>query len=99
MKFKKFEGEMKNENKIGSIRCSSPFMSADQMRNKEILESKSKWVTQNDFKKTFGKRTAVMNETPMVEYNSSQYNSPSKFTYRDTNNKAKWISNKNFYVL
>ena len=98
-KYKKFEGELKNENNVRSIRCCSPYIDIDQVRNKEMLESKSKWVSSNDFKKTFGKRTAVANETPMIEYSSSPYTSKSKFTYRDTNNKSKWISNKNFQAL
>ena len=47
-KYKKFEGELKNENNVRSIRCCSPYIDIDQVRNKEILETPFAIVFLND---------------------------------------------------
>jgi len=96
--YKKYESEIKKEsNQIATVRCSSAYMSDAEMKNKEFLESKTKWISNYDFRRTFGKRTEMMNDKPLVEYKNAPYTSPGKFTFRDAN-KTKWVNKKNFQL-
>jgi hypothetical protein len=59
------------------------------------MASKSKWVTKEDFKKVFGKKTTNLKVIPSIMTQGSPYQSPSHSPYRQTI-KTQWISNKNF---
>lgn len=57
--------------------------------------SKSKWVTNEDFKKVFGKKTTNLKAIPSIMACGSQHESPSHSPYRQTI-KSKWIGKQNF---
>ncbi len=88
----------KDGNKFVPLLGSSEYVTEFQITNRSKMQSKLKWKDKEDFRKFFGKGTSVMNYNQSSGFSESPYVSPSKFTYRDTNNKSKWISKKNFLI-
>lgn len=84
------------ERETETIRCSSQFQTEENLRSKEIKESKKRWVSNTEFKRFFGKvksKSLISNLT-----SQSPYLSPSSHQFRDKN-KEKWINQKNFYII
>lgn len=103
-KFKKYEKELNTFGDKPSIRCSSAYMTNEEARRKEFLESKKYWMCQEDFKKVFGKQTLamrdreeIMNNSKIYEETKNDYKPVLNYAYRTTD-KSKWISKKNFIV-
>ena len=107
-KFQKYEKELNTFGDKPSIRCSSAYMTQEEARRKEFMESKKKWMCNEDFKKVFGKQTLAMRDKEELMYNSrlyeeskknekSEYKSVLNYAYRTTD-KSKWICKKNFIV-
>ena len=66
------------------------------MKRREFLNSKSKWLTQNDFKRVFGKNTNQLPPMAGIVVNGSSYEkSPTRHNFRELN-KEKWIDKKSF---
>ena len=79
--------------KIGFVRCSSPYSTEKQIRAKEFLKSKSKWISNNEFKRFIGKNAFL------PDFNKqSPYIAPSDYKFREYS-KEKWIAEKNFSVI
>lgn len=76
-----------------TIRCSSPYETEGNLRSKEKIESKTKWVSKNEFKRFFGK----VKSTSVIPNVASQspYVSPTSHRFRGSE-KEKWINTKNF---
>ena len=99
--FKKYDKELNTYADTPSIRCSSAYITADQAYQRELNESKKKWVCSEDFRRVFGRNTE--NERLKEEIKNSQveediYIEPyclDKFRKTD---KSKWICKKNFIV-
>ena len=72
-KFKKYEKELNTFGDKPSIRCSSAYMTQEEARRKEFMESKKKWMCNEDFKKVFGKQTLAMRDKEELMYNSRLY--------------------------
>ena len=79
-----------------SVRCSSAFETEDQKKAIELLQSKSKWISKNEFKRFFGK--IKPSNSPQNYLNQIPYKCPSNHKFRE-NSKDKWIDAKNFSVI
>ena len=55
-KFKKYDKELNTYADNPSIRCSSAYATEDQIRRREYIENKKYWMTNEDFKRYFGKK-------------------------------------------
>ena len=100
-KFKKYDKELNTYADNPSIRCSSAYATEDQIRRREYIENKKYWMTNEDFKRYFGKKIEndKIKEMAMNEkYVRDKYSEPMlMFNFRNTD-KNKWISKKNFIV-
>lgn len=102
-KFKKYDKDLNVFGDKPSIRCSSAYITQEQMKRKEMLESKKKWMCDEDFKKVFGKQTLRERDKEEKEKDeefkieNSEYKPVCNYAYR-TIDKTKWICKKNFIV-
>ena len=100
-KFKKYDKELNTYADNPSIRCSSAYATEDQIRRREFIESKKYWMTNEDFKRVFGKKTEsdkIKEMTINEKYVRDKYIEPLQmFNFRNTD-RNKWVSKKNFIV-
>lgn len=103
-KFKKYDKELNSFGDKPSIRCSSAYMTQDEIKRKEFIESKKKWMCNEDFKKVFGKQTLAQRdkeekqrEEEEYKNETCEYKPATNYVFR-TMDKTKWISNQNFIV-
>lgn len=95
--FKKYEKDLNTFALKPSVRCSSAYLTEDERKRKEFLESKTKWTTKEDFKKTFGKHSTNLKPIPSIIATGSPptYSYLPKFREID---KSKWVNDKNFKI-
>ena len=99
--FRKYDKELNTYADTPSIRCSSAYITEDQVYHRQLIESKKKWVANEDFKRVFGRNTENERLKEERKYNTIDediYIEPyclDKFRKTD---KSKWVSKKNFIV-
>ena len=100
-KYKKYDKELNTYADTPSIRCSSAYITEDQAYHRELIESKKKWVANEDFRRVFGRNTEnerMKEERKFNTVDGDIYIEPyclDKFRKTD---KSKWVSKKNFIV-
>jgi hypothetical protein len=105
-KFKKYDKELNTFRDKPSIRCSSEYITEDEARRRELMESKKHWMIPEDFHRVFGKRTNQLREKAEKDKNSPKEYIPNiyethvlGYQFRDTDkNKSKWMSKRDFIV-
>lgn len=89
---KKYEKDLDNFGSKTCIRCSSPYITEDQIKRQEFIESKSKWKS-GDFKRVFGKNTTTIKTIPNIVNMSSPPRSPLSHQFREID-RNKWLKGK-----
>ncbi len=78
------------------MRCSSPYESEIEFKRKEHLNSKSKWISNNDFRTFFDKKTNQLKMiAPVIGRGSPIEKSALNHKYRESS-KDKWIVKSSF---
>ena len=103
-KFKKYDKELNTFRDKPSIRCSSAYVTEQEQKRKDDIESKKFWMCPEDFKRVFGKRT--LNKKDKEEQNRSNKLYPKNDVYTTSVlgyqfrelDKSKWVCKKNFVV-
>ena len=103
-KFKKYDKELNTFRDKPSIRCSSAYITEQEQKRKDDIESKKFWMCPEDFKRVFGKRT--LNKKDKEEQNRSNQLYPKSDVYTSSVlgyqfrelDKSKWVCKKNFVV-
>ena len=99
--YKKYDKELNTYADTPSIRCSSAYITEDQAYQRQLNESKKKWVGNEDFKRVFGRNTENERMKEERKFNTVEediYIEPyclDKFRKTD---KSKWVCKKNFIV-
>ena len=103
-KFKKYDKELNTFRDKPSIRCSSAYITEQEQKRKDDIESKKYWMCPEDFKRVFGKRT--LNKKDKEEQNRTNQLYPKSDVYTSSVlgyqfrelDKSKWVCKKNFVV-
>ena len=100
-KYKKYDKDLNSYADYPSIRCSSAYVTQEQIKRREFFKSKKFWVSAVDFKRYFGKKTEndrikenKKNENPI----NDKYIEPTTSNIYRIVDKSKWVSKKNFFV-
>ena len=99
--FKKYDKELNTYADTPSIRCSSAYITADQAYQRELIESKKKWVSPEDFRRVFGRNTENVRLKEEIKNNRVEediYIEPYSIDKFRKTDKSKWISKKNFII-
>ena len=99
--FKKYDKELNTYADTPSIRCSSAYMTEDQAYRRELIKSKKKWVTTEDFRRVFGKKTEndrIKEDTINTHMEEDIYIEPYRIDRFRRMDKTKWVCKKNFIV-
>ena len=102
-KFKKYDKELNTFRDKPSIRCSSAYVTEDEARRREFIESKKLWMCPEDFKRVFGKRTINSNMKKESskedgEYIPNVFKEPNyEHQFREFD-KTRWVSKRDFIV-
>ena len=102
-KFKKYDKELNTFRDKPSIRCSSAYVTEDEARRREFIESKKLWMCPEDFKRVFGKRTINSNikkesSKEDGEYIPNVFKEPNyEHQFREFD-KTRWVSKRDFIV-
>ncbi len=76
------------------MRISGPYMTYEDMRRKEDIENKKKWVSKYAFQNKVGKSAMI----PISNYvRLTPSNPPVVYVFRP-DEKKKWISDKGFLI-
>ena len=105
-KYKKYDKELNTFRDKPSIRCSSDYITEDEARRREFIESKKQWMIPEDFHRVFGKRTNQLREKAEKDKNSPKEYIPNiyqtfvlGYQFRPSDkNKSKWMSKRDFIV-
>ena len=102
-KFKKYDKELNTFRDKPSIRCSSAYVTEDEKRRREFIESKKLWMCPEDFRRVFGKRTLNSNMKKETSKEDGEY-IPNIFKEPDYEHqfrefdKTRWVSKRDFVV-
>ena len=102
-KFKKYDKELNTFRDKPSIRCSSAYVTEDEARRREFIESKKLWMCPEDFRRVFGKRTLNSNikkesSKEDGEYIPNVFKEPNyEHQFREFD-KTRWVSKRDFIV-
>ena len=99
--FKKYDKELNTYADTPSIRCSSAYITEDQAYQRELIESKKKWVSPDDFRRVFGRNTENERMREDMKNNRVEediYIEPYSLDKFRKTDKSKWVSKKNFIV-
>ena len=100
-KYQKYDKDLNTYADNPSIRCSSAYVTQEQIKRREFINSKKFWVTSVDFKRYFGKKTEndrIKEKKKLEQYISDKYIEPTQLNIYRMTDKSKWMSRKNFFV-
>ena len=99
--YKKYDKELNTYADTPSIRCSSAYITEDQAYHRELIQKKKKWVSNEDFRRVFGRNTEnerIKEERKNTRVEEDIYIEPYCLEQFRKTDKSKWVSKKNFYV-
>ena len=100
-KYKKYDKDLNTYADNPSIRCSSAYLTQDQIKRREFINSKKLWISSVDFRRYFGKKSEnerIKENNKDEKYISDKYIEPAQANIYRIIDKTKWISKKNFFV-
>ena len=99
--YKKYDKELNTYADTPSIRCSSAYITEDQAYHRELIQKKKKWVSNEDFRRVFGRNTEnerIKEERKNTRVEEDIYIEPYCLEQFRKTDKSKWVSKKNFYI-
>ena len=100
-KYKQYDKDLNTYANNPSIRCSSAYLTQEQIKRRESFKSKKFWVSEEDFKRFFGKKQEndrIKENKKNESYKIDKYFEPRKANIYRIVDKSKWICEKNFFV-